>query len=312
MKNIAIIGGTGKVGTALSNQLKACGWSTNLLSSTDCKDWQTVKSAIKTSDIVGITMTTFPDGKAAFKIMSEALDQGKGVVTAEKAAIANHFSELQPYLHRMGLLATVGGGSKMLRLLLSHHTGIERMGGIVNGTFNFLSTQISLGKDISTALTAASAKDLCESGPLSLSELFISELRDVMLKSVLLFNLGCSERTYLKVSDLSYTHISEEYIKHFLNSPHLRLFVHFEKHSERKFSEEDLMFVKCGAWTIYASFTEIEKMPFARPWLPRNEENILAVQYDKDPDSWAVIRGMGAGPIPTAASMVDDVLRLAA
>ena len=101
-----------------------------------------------------------------------ALSRGVSVVTANKALIAECGTELARLAHenRADLFyeAAVGGAIPILRALRTSLAGerIERVMGIVNGTTNFiLSEMTSAGSDYADALAQAQALGYAESDP---------------------------------------------------------------------------------------------------------------------------------------------------
>jgi len=104
-------------------------------------------------------------------LVASALERGASVVTANKALIATHGTELQALADRRGgvLLfdAAVGGGIPAPRALRTSFAGvpIRRLRGILNGTANFLLTRIEEGADYPTALREAQELGYAEADP---------------------------------------------------------------------------------------------------------------------------------------------------
>lgn len=101
-----------------------------------------------------------------------ALERGKHVVTANKALLAEHGSELFPLAARMGLHlgyeASVAGGIPLVQTfkgaLCANRT--RKLIGILNGTANFILTEMSQrGMDFADALAMAQAKGFAEADP---------------------------------------------------------------------------------------------------------------------------------------------------
>lgn len=102
----------------------------------------------------------------------EAIAAKKHVVTANKALIALHGTEVFNAAHRAGvgvyLEASVAGGIPIIKAL---HEGlaaneIQSLYGIVNGTCNYILTQMSQhGEDFETALKAAQQLGYAEQDP---------------------------------------------------------------------------------------------------------------------------------------------------
>ncbi|WP_461209216.1 homoserine dehydrogenase [Desulfocurvus sp. DL9XJH121] len=105
-------------------------------------------------------------------ILASAMKAGKHVVTANKALLAEHGDELFPLAgeHKvhLGFEASVAGGIPVLATLRGGLAGnrIRGLIGILNGTANFILTQMSVhGLDFATALKMAQDKGFAEADP---------------------------------------------------------------------------------------------------------------------------------------------------
>lgn len=104
-------------------------------------------------------------------IVRTALRQGKGVVTANKALLAAHATELASLARRSGapfeFEAAVGGGVPVIRALRDSlaETEVESIRGILNGTSNFILTRLSQGTPYDTALADAQRAGFAEADP---------------------------------------------------------------------------------------------------------------------------------------------------
>jgi homoserine dehydrogenase len=110
----------------------------------------------------------------ARKLIARALENGKYVVTANKDLMAQHGVELLAIAKNQGknifYEASVGGGIPIIRPL-KHSLGanrIEKIMGIINGTTNYILTQMSCeGREFDEALAEAQAKGFAEADPAS-------------------------------------------------------------------------------------------------------------------------------------------------
>jgi len=107
----------------------------------------------------------------AERIVRGALAAGRHVVTANKALIAAHGPALQRLADDGGATlqfeAAVGGGVPVVRTLrgeLGGH-GVRTITGILNGTTNFLLTQVADGVPFGHALRDAQARGFAEADP---------------------------------------------------------------------------------------------------------------------------------------------------
>lgn len=107
-----------------------------------------------------------------FDIVSDALQQGLPVVTANKKMVAEHFAELWAlqHQHNSDLLyeAAVAGSIPIIRLLDNYYSGeqIKRLQGILNGSSNYIITQMERdGLSYPTALAQAQTAGFAEADP---------------------------------------------------------------------------------------------------------------------------------------------------
>ena len=106
------------------------------------------------------------------KLVETAINNGKHVITANKALIANHGNELITLANkkqvRLLFEASVAGGIPIIKSLeqgLSANN-IESLAGIINGTSNFILTDMKeKGRDFDDALKEAQALGYAEEDP---------------------------------------------------------------------------------------------------------------------------------------------------
>ncbi len=111
------------------------------------------------------------DGPARVAVEA-ALKAGKPVVTANKALIAHHGRELAAIAEARGVdllfEAAVAGGVPVVRTLRDSLSGVAvtRVSGILNGTCNFLTSQmLATGRDYADVLAEAQALGYAEADP---------------------------------------------------------------------------------------------------------------------------------------------------
>lgn len=107
-----------------------------------------------------------------YAYVKQALRKGKHVVTANKLLIAKHGVELQGVARKYGVdllyEGSVLGGIPILRTIQYGLSGdrVEAVRGILNGTTNFILTQMAeSGQDYEAALRIAQEKGYAESDP---------------------------------------------------------------------------------------------------------------------------------------------------
>jgi homoserine dehydrogenase len=105
-------------------------------------------------------------------LVLEAIEAGKHVVTANKALLAVHGSEIFAAARRKGVIvafeAAVAGGIPIIKALREGLTAnrIEWVAGIINGTTNFILSEMrAKGLDFAQALAQAQALGYAEADP---------------------------------------------------------------------------------------------------------------------------------------------------
>ncbi|NEX21681.1 homoserine dehydrogenase [Thiorhodococcus mannitoliphagus] len=108
----------------------------------------------------------------ARELVLKAIENGKHVVTANKALIAKHGNEIFAAAQKQGVMvgfeAAVAGGIPIIKALreglAANH--IEWMAGIINGTGNFILTEMrDKGRDFADVLAEAQALGYAEADP---------------------------------------------------------------------------------------------------------------------------------------------------
>jgi homoserine dehydrogenase len=129
-------------------------------------------------------------------LVAEALNQGKHVVTANKALLADHCDELFALAESKGVAlrfeAAVAGGIPVIEAvktsLASNH--VSSVAGIINGTGNFILTEMAAkGREFSDVLAEAQALGYAEADPT-----FDVDGTDAAQKLVLLASLAFGAR----------------------------------------------------------------------------------------------------------------------
>lgn len=146
-------------------------------------------AATDSDAVVDVLPSNLDSGEPSRTIALAALRSGKDVVTANKGPLALHARELREAARSSGRAlragATVGGGTPVLELLTDSFRGdrVERFDAVLNGSTNFVLSQLERGASWDAALTAASARGILEADPsLDLSG------RDAAAKATILGN----------------------------------------------------------------------------------------------------------------------------
>ena len=120
---------------------------------------------------INLIVELIDDADEAYKIVTAAFKQGKSVVSANKKMIAEHLPELIHLQRQHGVSflyeAAVCGSIPIIRNLEEYFDNdlLQNVSGIVNGSTNFILTQMSSGKTYAAALQEAQQKGFAESNP---------------------------------------------------------------------------------------------------------------------------------------------------
>lgn len=144
---------------------------------------------VRACDLTGISLTTDPWAVVrapeidivveliggcdlARRLVLEAIERGKHVVTANKALIALHGNEIFEAARRKGVMvafeAAVAGGIPIIKAIREGLAGnrIAWLAGIINGTCNFILTEMrDKGRDFADVLAEAQKLGYAEADP---------------------------------------------------------------------------------------------------------------------------------------------------
>jgi homoserine dehydrogenase len=139
----------------------------------DAHGWS-VETMIEESNadtLVETSFTNLETGEPAFGYIQKALEQGMHVVTTNKGPIVLHLPQLLALAKtnqvQIGFEGTVMSGTPSLAMgkTLLAGAGITRIQGILNGTTNFILTQMENGATYEEALSEAQALGYAEADP---------------------------------------------------------------------------------------------------------------------------------------------------
>lgn len=121
--------------------------------------------------VLELSYTDLTTGEPALTHIRAALKQGKHVVTTNKGPIALNYTELAALARQqqvqIGAEGTVMSGTPAIRLGQEQlaGAGISRIQGILNGTTNYILTQMETGAGYEEALADAQARGYAEADP---------------------------------------------------------------------------------------------------------------------------------------------------
>lgn len=273
----------------------------------DLKGW---KMYFSKADVICICIPTLDQGQAAYEYIDEFTRQGKIVVTSEKGALGNYFSELAGRLNKIGYRATVGGKIGMaveLRRMMT--TDVEEIHALLNATLNYNLEGWENGRMVEETIAECRQQGYAEPGATTALEVINKELtKDVPLKIAILFNAAFGP-LYLTAEHLRIPALGIEEFNKLINEPYRRFIVTISREPQ---GEEDAMgslrFKTLYGWHIFAGFRKKEKNIIYR-WLnPKNIDNALVVCEGRFGRRGLIGPGAGAGP--TVSSMIRDIREL--
>lgn len=230
--------------------------------------------------------------RVSYDFIKRCILKKKSIITANKAVIADHFTELENLAKENGVKlffeAAVGGGIPIITTLLYNNevNNINRIEGIVNGTTNYIIT--SMEKDnlsYDEALKKAQKLGFAEADP-SADVLGYDMVRKISILSQIAY--GC-EVDFNKAHIFGITNITKE----FMNAAN-----------------------KLGRVVKYIASSEIsgnEVDVVVEPSLVLTDDIVASVNYEfnfiryfGDHSQKQLVYGKGAGPA-TANSLVNDL-----
>src|SRR2546421_10385934 len=142
--------------------------------------------------IIEVSPTNLETGEPATSYLSCALKHGRHIITTNKGPIALHYRQLktlaQAHHCEMGIEGTVMSGTPVLRLAqhLRKTDEIQRIQGIVNGTTNYILTQMQEGMNYAQALREAQRQGYAETDPRGDVEGYDAAAKMVILANLLM------------------------------------------------------------------------------------------------------------------------------
>ncbi len=234
----------------------------------------------------------------ATTFMLTAMEHGKHVVTANKAAVAANYDKLMDTAKKNDVMlrfeASVGGGIPILGTLTGplRANRFEEVLGILNGTTNYILTMMTKeGLDYNTALKDAQAQGFAEADPTADVE-GIDAANKLSILIALMFG------KYVAPGDIpttGITHITKEKIEEARsNGCKIKLIAHARRLDDGSIEYE--------VRPMHIS----ESHPLANI---NKEFNAVFVKGNAVDD--LMFYGKGAGPLPTGSAVMGDVIEIA-
>lgn len=263
--------------------------------SLDGVDWEDDAIALARRDDIDLVVELIGGAEGpALDLCRMALEQGKDVVTANKAMIAHHGHELAKLAERTGaeLLfeAAVAGGIPALKLLREGLAAnqLSRVTGILNGTCNYILSEMSAtGRGFDEVLGEAQEKGFAEADPS-----FDVDGIDAAHKLAILVALSFGEKINFRAVDVI---------------------------GIRSITDIDIAYAGDLGYVIkLLGIAEKATVPTVQPCLVAKDSQLAqisgalnAVEFRGIPVQSLLITGPGAGAMPTASAVLADILDIA-
>ncbi len=323
--------GNGAIGSVLAERLRALGHEiTALISRTQFVNHENViidysftgTEAFLSDfpsarpDILCVAIPTFDTGELAAQYIAEAMALGIHVVTCEKGALSYHADKLlsTPMKAHLRFSASVGGGTMMLPYLRlrTPDQRVVQMEVVINGTCNFIFHQTAQGgRTLGEACDEAARLGYAEPGSREPLGLINGELKDVRMKTCVLFNTVLAHSLHITPRDLGSLSLNESTLEELSRrSASTRLVIQFSNAENAKIAEySGCQFVtSVDGWTIQGGFRNLQKEPELLQWLPGGVGNALHITEGKlGSGGKYLLTGPGAGAEATTSALLNDI-----
>ena len=312
--------GAGHIGSEIYKQAKSFGWDIKFVLrrsgiyrdlTQKVASLESLPEYSKGLDVVFLAIPTLDDGKIALDYIQFFLGRNAGVVTCEKGALSNYFSELEKSLSRVGYSATVGGGTRMLRFLEERTSQrVTELHAVVNGTLNYILDEVSSGRSLGEVAEETRKLGYAEPGTENPLDVINKEAgEDVPMKSSILFNVCRFGDERIRARDMKVYRMGENELRKLLRESYNRRYI---VSVTKDNGEEDVIGGfrhKAGEWVISAGFKNINENPLFLQLVPRGVNNAVIVCEGKYGIAGTYrLSGQGAGAGPTTASMIRDAM----
>ena len=296
-------------------------------------------------DLVFLAISTLDRGEEAKNYIGHCARKGIPVVTCEKGALAYHAEALKPFFGLIGFTATVGGGTQLIGYLHDRliPASEERVGvysltqrpsedgtkglipfvnrrhveihAVINGTLNFVFDEVARGgRTLGEACDEAMKLGYAEPGAKDALSLINGELRDVVMKTCVLFNTTLARNEFITPSKLGAIELAPRQLEE-LNqkAADYRFVVSFSNRTapkKRSFFNGNFE-IAVGEWHIQGGFRQTHGDTDLASWLPGGVGNAVhIIEGELGSGGKYTLSGPGAGHEATTTVMQNDAERL--
>ncbi len=260
--------------------------------------------AIVIDPAVDIVVELIGGLEPARSLILQAIENGKHIVTANKAVISRYGSEIFDAANKKGvyvmLEATVGGGIPVIQPLKQSlgANRIQTVTGIINGTTNYILTRMkNEGADFSEVLADAQRLGYAEADPTADIDGLDAGDKIAILASlafggrIKLEQVYCEGIRKVTATDIAYAEKLGFVIK----------LLAIAARNPQATPERDLLSVRVHPTLV----------PFSHPLASINDV-YNAILVEGEPIGQVMFFGRGAGSGPTASAVVSDMLNIVA
>ena len=244
---------------------------------------------------ITVVVETIGGARIAYEYTKMALSSGKTVVTSNKELVSTHGVELMQLAHANHcnyiFEAAVGGGIPIIRPMHRCLAGnkVERIAGIVNGTTNYILSQMAEnGSDFDAALKEAQSMGYAEQNPSADVDGIDAQRKIAILSTIALDGAYVDPTKLFTVGITAITTKDMEYAKEMNAS--IKLLAIFENGDK-------------GAFAYVAPHLVSKSHPLA---CANDVFNAIMVTGNAVGD--VMFYGQGAGKLATASAVVGDVM----
>ena len=245
--------------------------------------------------LIEVTYTNIKTGEPATTYCRRALEKGMHVVTANKGPVALFYQDLKKIADErnvfLGIEGTVMSGTPVINTGMNSLAGcsIKKIRGILNGTTNYILTEMEKGMPYENVLKKAQELGYAEANPASDVEGW-----DALAKVVILANVVMG--LTLKIGDVKRKGITE------ISLPDIK-----------KAAQQNMRWKLIGEISAEDGIVKAnvgpERLPLSDP-LASVMGTTNAITFETDLLGPVTITGCGAGKIETGFSLLTDMLAI--
>lgn len=261
-----------------------------------CPPLTTDPSDILADPEIDVVVEVLGGEEPALSYILAAMRAGKHVVTANKELLAKHGKELFTAAREnqvdLYFEASVGGGIPMIRPLKECLAGnrIDKVYGIVNGTTNYILTQMASGKSYEDALKQAQAEGYAEADPYA-DVSGLDAARKIAILASIAFGARVTEKDVVRIGIERLSPLDLEYARE----------LGYKVKLLARAQEID------GALEVRV---HPALLPAHHP-LASVDGVLNAIVVRGDAVGEVMFHGFGAGRLPTASAVVGDLIEVA-